>query len=226
MFRFWGFVILLASSVQAETPPRGYTPEELGITRHSKFYRTLKSRKLIKDQGFVSEYFAKKIIARIESEEGENISVESQPTIPDSIKVSLIKKSQELGEWSNKKIHERGILPNCSESKSQRIEVKSGGSKVPRKSLISDILYLRKHDVPIDTVEVFGPTVEVRPYEQDEKSITYHTAIGLGISCLPFRIRITDSYVDRLQGDDALKNYSRNLTGNGYTHKEAKKIKF
>lgn len=223
MFRFWVLVILLVSTAHAESPHRGLRPEDLGISRESRFYKNLKSGKL-KDTD--TNFHSKGVISKIESEEGSEFDDSSNPIIPSKIKTSLDQKSTELAEWSNKVVKERPILPNCSESKSFRIKVKPGSDKIPPKTLISDILYLRSYSIPADTVDVFGPTAEVRAYEPDEKNIHFHTAIGLGVTCLPYRIRITDSYTDRLQGNDALKNYNRNLTGNGFMHKEAKKIRF
>jgi len=116
------------------------------------------------------------------------------------------------------------FLPNCSESIKVRTKVNIAEEKVPKGTLVSDILYLRKTEIPKDPVEVFGPSVEIRSYEPDPKNIHYRGAQGLGVTCLPYRIRITDSYTDRLVGKAALRNYTRNVTGNGFLHKEAKQL--
>lgn len=176
------------------------------------------------DTDNTSSLTSRNVIAHIISNEGEPFEYEKLTiTLSEDDQKKLADKSEEIAKWSTEQILETNILPNCTKNETIRTHVSIGGGKLPADTLLSDILFLRESEIPEDPVDAFGPTALIYPYDPTPNNAAARIAKGYGITCVPYRIRITDKYSDRLSGNDALKNYSRDLTGKGFTHKEIKK---
>jgi len=220
-----------ASAVCAQSPGEApFKPEDFGITKESRFYKQFQQAddSLSDDESPVPSIIpVGNILERIEKDEGVIIPELVSPIDVNNkdIRAKINKAvSDNMKILTDRSFYQKE-LPNCSENKTTKLPG-MGFGKLDKGTLIADILYLRKHSIPEDTTEVFGPQVQIRAYEPDPKSVHFNTALGMGVRCLPYRIRITDSFTERTEGKNALRNYSKDQMGKGFLHKEAKKINF
>ncbi|MDC0357845.1 hypothetical protein OAO01_03445 [Oligoflexia bacterium] len=94
--------------------------------------------------------------------------------------------------------------------------------------LYFDMLILRSSapqslsHVATDFSDTFGRGIKVRHYSTEIGDIISLQAARNGVTCLPFRIRITSKTKFIHTGLDALKNYDENLSGPGVLHKVIK----
>ncbi len=165
-----------------------------------------------------------KVIKHVTLDEG--ILYDPKPIeviLSDTIRKKLSDKAAEMATWTVKQSTDEQFIPNCIKDETIHTEVRVGGRKIAKGTLVTDVLFLRKSELPEDPVDLFGPTALIYPYEMNDGTHHGKIAKGFGVSCLPYRIRITDQYTERLLGKDALKNYGKDLTGKGSFHKDIKK---
>ena len=86
------------------------------------------------------------------------------------------------------------------------------------KTVLFDMLFLRKDQIPLDPDEVFGVSTIVQPYSTDQPNGPSFATVGVGVTCLPTRMRATKAFVYRDEGANALKNYDENPHGKGKVH--------
>jgi hypothetical protein len=108
-------------------------------------------------------------------------------------------------------------LPKCTESKTTREDT---GMKDARsdKTILFDMLFIAKKDLPLDAHEVFGKDTVIQPYVADAPNAAAFSTVGVGVTCLPTRMRATKAYVYRDEGANALKNFDENPHGKGKVH--------
>jgi hypothetical protein len=112
-------------------------------------------------------------------------------------------------------------LPRCAESKTTREDTgmkNAGGDK----TILFDMLFLPRDKVPLDPDEVFGKKTVVQPYDASVPNGISFGAIGVGVTCLPTRMRATKAYVYRDEGANALKNFDAGPHGKGKIHPKMK----
>ena len=112
-------------------------------------------------------------------------------------------------------------LPLCAESKTTREDTgmkNVGGDK----TILFDMLFIPKDRVPLDPDEVFGKKTIVQPYDSSVPNGVSFGAIGVGVTCLPTRMRATKAYVYRDEGANALKNFDEGPHGKGKVHPKMK----
>lgn len=108
-------------------------------------------------------------------------------------------------------------LPKCTESRTTR---ESTGVKDVRHddTILFDMLFLPADKVPLDPDEVFGQATVLQPYTAAGLNGLAFGALGVGVTCLPTRLRATKAYVYRDEGANALKNYDGGPHGKGKVH--------
>lgn len=114
-----------------------------------------------------------------------------------------------------KEMHEKvPDLPRCAESKTTR---EATGLKEAKgdKTILFDMLFIPQQDLPLDTAGVFGKDTVIQPYISDKPNAISFATVGVGVTCLPTRMRATKAYVYRDEGANALKNYDKNPHGKG-----------
>ncbi len=83
-------------------------------------------------------------------------------------------------------------------------------NKLTGANILSDYLILAPQDVPKDPVEKFGEGVMMFVYDFDDPSSPVRDITrGLGVTCLPFRLRGSSQEVTRYFGKEALQNFWR-----------------
>lgn len=112
---------------------------------------------------------------------------------------------------------EVGLYPSCKESRTTKTKVSAEATKeFPDPDIvIVDMLFINKNDIPFNYEEMWGKRVVVRPLEQGAKDMAIPYLRELGMTCLPFRVRVTPKYQFVHQGFDALKNFEDKPTGKG-----------
>lgn len=110
-----------------------------------------------------------------------------------------------------------GAYPNCDVSDTTKTKMPpSAAQDFPDPDVvIVDMLFINKHDIPINYQEMWGKRVVVRPLEAGKTEMAMPYLKSLGMTCLPFRVRVTPKFQFVHQGFDALKNYEANPTGKG-----------
>ncbi len=130
----------------------------------------------------------------------------------------LIEADQEkLEKWH------KSILPplRCTENKTTK--EKTGPSKAAVKipkdkadEIVLDMLFISKDDVPenLNTSEAFGTKTYVRVVDlsRPEAPLALKSA---GVTCLPYRYRVSRSVKMRDEGLNAILNYNDKTTGKG-----------
>ena len=89
--------------------------------------------------------------------------------------------------------------------------------------MLVDILYIRKANLPLDPELVFGEGVQVMTFDENKKSPQSFAIQGAKIPCLPYRMRVSSSFIMRDYGKNALMNYSKDPNGKGELHEVASK---
>ncbi len=110
---------------------------------------------------------------------------------------------------------EEPVLGRCLEDKTDSI---AAPEQFPEgllgdKSPYQDFLFIEGAEYPSDSDLIFGPTTITVPFVRGKPNKGWEYISAMGVSCLPFRIRLQGKrmYVD--QGLPALKNYSQNPNG-------------
>ncbi len=86
-----------------------------------------------------------------------------------------------------------------------------------------DVLFLRKNaprvtDLLVGIEELFGGQTQVKYYSQEVGDQYSLLAAEGNVACLPFRLRVTDKYIYREYGKNALKQYGDKPNGKGRYH--------
>lgn len=162
-----------------------------------------------------------KVIRHIRGKDGVPFPSKDDVVLPfkiteENVKAGLDKYFQKTEETAANQMKVPG-LPACSEDKTTRQET---NYPLPdnRDQVLMDILFIRKQDVPLDPKEIFGKHVMVRPYTTDSPNVDSLSALGVGVSCLPTRLRVTRSQIMRDEGKNALRNYENDPNGEGEMH--------
>ncbi len=105
-------------------------------------------------------------------------------------------------------------LPNCLEDKTDKeiTEIASGSKKG---QLIMDMLFIKEKEGPLNLQEALGTETQIIPYKGDRKDPLSYATLGLGVECLPYRIRIVQGAIFRDYGKNAYKSYLDNQFGKG-----------
>ncbi|MGI6524366.1 MAG: hypothetical protein ACOX2O_03605 [Bdellovibrionota bacterium] len=116
------------------------------------------------------------------------------------------------------------ILGDCPKSLTERTVIADKDSP-NADTVVYDILWLKNESqLPKDLVAAFGENTVVRYYRPFSPDAPTKTAVGLGVNCLPTRIRATNSVVFKDEGLNALLNYDKNFYGRGVLHPSMKEI--
>ena len=102
-------------------------------------------------------------------------------------------------------------IPPCVENKTIVAHLSDGS--VPKTDVLFDHLFFRDTSPMLDVAKVFGPQIKVSPVTDDSDTPQALAASGLGVTCLPTRYRSVGGNWYKLEGEDALKNYSEDLKG-------------
>lgn len=109
------------------------------------------------------------------------------------------------------------VLPACEKSGTRR-KPRNGTGKA------FDLLFLEKSKLQLagDSVpemgDLFGGQAQLYDYNPQRGGVLGRKAIQYGAKCLPFRLRVTDKYLFRHYGKDALLNYDLEPNGKGQLH--------
>jgi hypothetical protein len=106
-------------------------------------------------------------------------------------------------------------IPDCREPSTVRTPIKAKLEAGEESKVVFDLLFMRKSEVPLDSKEVLGIDPLVVPYDPESSLSTALSAQGLGVKCLPTRIRITSLANYTHTGKDALKNFDGEPDGEG-----------
>lgn len=105
------------------------------------------------------------------------------------------------------------LLP-CFENKTSRADLDSGLAVDPNVT-ISDYLFLSPDELPAKYEGQFGQRVRILVYKFDDPTSPVHdVAKGMGVPCIPFRLRITAKYTYQHYGKEALRNFDEKPKSN------------
>lgn len=162
-----------------------------------------------------------KVIRHIRGKDGIPLPSKDDVVLP--FKIEKDKVKQGLDEYFGmlEKTAERNMkvpsLPACKENTTTR-EPTNYELPEKRDQVLVDLLFMPKENVPVDKKEIFGKRTVVRPYDRSKPNLMSLSAIGIGITCLPTRLRVTRAFVMRDEGRNALKNYDGDPHGEGEFH--------
>ena len=105
----------------------------------------------------------------------------------------------------------------CQDDATRRI-VNAVGDQNKEEQVLYDVLYLPEDYVPLDPQEVFGERAKLIPYSPSIDEGTVMMMQMDRVPCLPYRMRITTSAIYYDTGKNALKNYSKKISGRGEYH--------
>lgn len=105
----------------------------------------------------------------------------------------------------------------CDGQATKRIAMTTGVDASEEKILV-DTLYLREDLVPVDAGEVFGLKTKVFGYGPKSGEGVYLRMKTDAVTCLPYRIRLTNAALYYDTGNNALKNYDKQPSGRGVYH--------
>jgi len=91
----------------------------------------------------------------------------------------------------------------------------------PSEGPLLDYLYIERKDLPEDPHRYFGKSTIIYLFDSNPMNPVPHMARGMGVPCLPFRLRGTSRYIFRHEGRPALLNYDENLDGEGVRVRKA-----
>jgi hypothetical protein len=198
--------------------------EDFGINKKSRFYLEPSNDESDSPQRTsLPDIIYKGVKKHKHYDQGQTIQVQKKPTLTDTQKKEINEKSKIILENNLKIVTAIKRIPNCHESGKETVSLESKGFP-DGKVIIKDILILRHYQIPEDTAEIFGPTVEVIAYKDDQEDDGYRIAHALAARCLPWRIRIALEKTEMLQGKNALLNFSRGSKAKPFLHREAKGI--
>lgn len=107
-------------------------------------------------------------------------------------------------------------LPKCEYSKTMGLPLpNSQGS--PLQNAPMDVLFLSEPP-PLDAAEIFGKNTHIYEYSTQTRDYISYLSGYIGVHCLPFRVRQTESHVFWDMGLNALKNYESDPNGQGEFH--------
>ena len=120
------------------------------------------------------------------------------------------------------------VLPACLEDKVERKKNKKKHSasidtSANETGVIFDVLFLKEGAPNVKNFltgpdELFGTSTKIEYYSQIPGETPSLVASIKEINCLPFRLRVTEKYVERLYGEHALKNYDDKKKKKGFLH--------
>jgi len=108
-------------------------------------------------------------------------------------------------------------LPNCRVSRTVKTPTGFKGDRKDKRALF-DMLFMRKSELPLNPDEVFGMNTFVQPFSTDKPNAPSLSTVGMGVPCLPYRMRVTRSFSFRDEGLNALRNYDEDPQGEGILH--------
>lgn len=130
---------------------------------------------------------------------------------------ALEKMTEKMWDQTAKRLSKKPSLSACKVSQTLRQDMDFEGTRDDGVTLY-DALFIKKEDIPNLHSQVFGEFTQLRPFVSDNQDVMSLGAVGAGIPCLPYRIRVTKGtlYID--EGDNALRNYDRTGAGGGEFH--------
>ncbi len=108
-------------------------------------------------------------------------------------------------------------LPKCLHSYTDKTELQPR-VKGREKEIIGDFLFVTPKHATTSSKEIFGDSVKLIVYDSSKPSPFGLLAKNYEVSCLPYRVRSTGTFLFKHYGEDALKNF------NGDPHGEGEKI--
>lgn len=129
----------------------------------------------------------------------------------------IIRTAHQTVKESQKKIIKQFAipeLPRCLRSHTDKTALKP---KVTgrEKEIISDFLFVAPTHATTNSKEIFGESVEFIVYDSSKPSPFGLLAKNYQVSCLPYRVRSTGTFLFKHYGDDALKNFNGDPHGDG-----------
>jgi hypothetical protein len=143
---------------------------------------------------------------------------------PQSMKVAsnfAVSQYQRSGKEYSESISKALPLARCQSAKTDRVS--SGIQNPPNpKEVVVDMLFIDANKMPLDPDEAFGRNTTVIPYHAKEQAGIEAAIRALGVNCLPTRLRATQTYRIRHEGEPAVRNYEGNPHGHGKLHPSMK----
>lgn len=130
--------------------------------------------------------------------------------------LALAEKKQDYMRQELMKLLEPKPLPDCPSSKTEKSTL--GKARLKDSITHFDMLFVRAETAPDSPEELVGFQPMVIRYRDDRPDENSLAALGVGINCLPFRLRITSRSSYAHIGLDALKNYDEQPDGKGELH--------
>jgi hypothetical protein len=129
---------------------------------------------------------------------------EEQSKLQEEALAEARKRIDELTKLTIERWGEARAIESCIEGGSSKTQVAEGdkGSDV----VLMDFLFLAKQP-PLNAEELFGKSATVLQYKPGAEDPLSATVSGLGIPCLPYRIRFVGPWRFDHQGADALRDF-------------------
>ncbi len=167
-----------------------------------------------------SEYEIAPPIRHYKSDQGIPLALD--PSIEDQIKKEIDQRSPNLSMLKEKLERARSeaatkpTLPGrnsslipCFEDRTEKKDLDLG-LELKSDVALSDYLFITKYEMPKKLESQFGQRTVVLLYDLDkQESPTHDIARGMGVPCVPFRLRTTAKHIYRHYGKDALKNFDQ-----------------
>lgn len=105
-------------------------------------------------------------------------------------------------------------LPRCLQSYTDKTELRP---KVTgrEKEVIGDVLFVTPTHTTTNAKEIFGESVELIVYDSSKPSAFGLVAKSYQVSCLPYRLRSTGTFLFKHYGEHALRNFNGDPHGVG-----------
>jgi hypothetical protein len=96
-----------------------------------------------------------------------------------------------------------GPMASCSESRTEQLDVDFLGEELGD-FVFQDMLFLGE-DPPLDAEDRFGDLVQISVLKEGGDPFTRAFLEGITVSCVPFRVRLTNKGMTRYFGEAALQ---------------------
>lgn len=109
-------------------------------------------------------------------------------------------------------------LPRCPRSQTFIIPV-APESKRENPVVFRDYLFLSQHDAPLEIHEKFGSATKIVLYDTEDRTDDQWLARGIGVQCLPTRVRLSTTHRYYDEGEAALSGEMK-VKGKKHTARE------
>jgi hypothetical protein len=105
-------------------------------------------------------------------------------------------------------------LPRCLHSHTEKTALRPKVSG-REKEVLGDFLFVTPTHSTTNSKEIFGESVELIVYDSSKPSPFGLLAKSYEVTCLPYRIRSTGTFLFKHYGEDALRNFNGDPHGDG-----------